>query len=164
MNNIKRAIGYCVSPFCDNKGKGLFLLGDINGHISHPVCTGCVLPMHVAHERGESTHPSLNLYRAVFVHFDYDPFCQIYRQVGIVQDDALEREANTYNLYSPLIRAEKRALTVAETLLARLQQDRKRNPSDPNIPTLHESTLDLSDPNYYARLEHLARGWEALAR
>jgi hypothetical protein len=85
----------------------------------------------------------------------------VYRDVAIVRDVSLWERSNTYTLRSPLVRTEKRALKVAEALLANLNRCSTALDRD-EIPNSGESVLSFDDDReqFAAKLARLAREWE----
>ncbi|MFP6579236.1 MAG: hypothetical protein VCC02_05465, partial [Myxococcota bacterium] len=68
---------------------------------------------------------------------------------------------NVYTLQSPLIKTEKRALKVAEAILANLNRYRGMLDSE-EIPRTTEIILSFDDPfdEFAQKLEQLSREWE----
>jgi len=151
-----RGVGYCQNAECDDYAKGVFLLN----HGGSFACPECRHVGRIERERGFYTGNS-HLFREVRVEYNFDPVRQIYRDVAIIQDVSLWEESNTYTLQSPLVRTEKRALKVAEAILANL--NRGPLPLDRNeIPNAAESIISFDDPTdeFHRKLRALASEWE----
>src|SRR5262249_9133226 len=76
---------------------------------------------------------------------NYDPINGVYREIGIVRDESLWGRNNVYTLQSPLIKTEKRALKVAEAILANLNRYRGLLNGD-EIPRTTEIILSFDEP------------------
>ena len=159
MTRLKRGVGYCQDSQCEEFGKGVFLLN----HEGAFFCPSCRLPGKVERERGFYTGNS-DVFKEVRVEYNFDSSQDTYREVAIVQDVSLWGRNNIYTLQSPLIRTEKRALKVAEAILANLN----RCPSmihEDEIPNTTEVVLSFDDDRslFKAKLDRLASEWEASA-
>jgi len=157
MARPSRGVGYCQNEGCEDHGKGVFLLN----HTGMFVCPDCRQTGRVEREAGFSTGDS-DVFREVRVEYNYDPEAGVYRDVAIVRDVSLWDRSNSYTLRSPLVRTEKRALKVAEALLANL--NRCANSLEPDeIPSSSETVLSFDDDftEFAAKLQHLANEWEA---
>lgn len=118
MKHMRRAVGYCMSSEdCDDYGKGVFLLN----HGDYFECVRCRIPGYIEKEKShsQSNNP---YYKEVRVEWDYCVLERRYKATAIVRDESAPRDGNIYILYSPLIRTEKRALTVAESRMAQLDK------------------------------------------
>jgi len=73
-----------------------------------------------------------------------------------------EQRNNVYTLQSPLIKTEKRALKVAEAILANLNRYRGLLNGD-DIPRTTEIILSFDDPfeEFSRKLQQLSKEWEA---
>ena len=80
-------------------------------------CPRCRQLGKVEKERGFYTGNS-DIFKEVRVEYNFDPIHGIYREIAIVRDESLWGRNNVYTLQSPLIKTEKRALKVAEAILA----------------------------------------------
>ena len=155
MSTMKRGVGYCLNNFedevakifaCEDYSKGVFLLN----HGDEYFCSRCRLPGVVVKEVGvyeeiSDTAP----YKEVRVEYNYDIEQERYRDVAIVRDESIWGAANKYILYSPLIRTDKRALKVAESILSNLQQTVSK---DDDPPRSAEIVVNFDDP--YAIVEN----------
>ena len=143
-----RAIGVCKNEECIDAFKGVFLLRrgiQVSGAY---FCSNCRNEGTVAQEQGEKIG-SHEFYREVRVEFDYDCCTGEYRSVAVVQDSLLP-EGSTYVFYSPLIRTEKRALTVAEAMFSSLNI--YREPNIEGIPRITEKTISMdSEPEIFEK-------------
>jgi hypothetical protein len=153
---MRRGVGYCEDTECEDYGKGVFLLN----HHGQFYCPTCREPGRVEHERGVRTGCS-DVFKEVRVEYNFDPARRTYREVAIVQDVSLWGSSNVYTLQSPLIRTEKRALKVAEAILANLNRCPDQV-TDDDIPNASEVVLSFDDdPDTFKRkLANLATEWE----
>ena len=155
--SMKRAVGYCEDTDCEDYVKGVFLLN----HGNTFYCPRCRVQGHVEPERGFNTGTS-DIFKEVRCEFNYDPINKVYREIGIVRDESLWGRCNVYTLQSPLIKTEKRALKVAEAILANLNRYRGLLNSD-GIPSTTEVLLSFDDDldEFSRKLAYLAKEWEA---
>ncbi len=156
VREMKRAVGYCENTDCEDYAKGVFLLN--HGEKFHcPRCRqlGAVMPEHGFYS-GDS-----DIFKEVRVEFNYDPINGKFREIGIVRDESLWGRCNVYTLQSPLIKTEKRALKVAEAILANLNRYRGLLVQG-EVPKTHEVLLSFDDTNeeFSRKLSHLAKEWE----
>lgn len=156
MARPSRGVGYCRNTQCEDYGKGVFLLN----HSGQFACPDCRQLGNVERESG-SYEGDAGVFREVRVEYNYDPELGVYRDVAIVRDVSLWERSNTYTLRSPLVRTEKRALKVAEALLANLNRCSTALDRD-EIPNASESVLSFDDDReqFTAKLARLAREWE----
>ncbi len=157
MPRPSRGVGYCQNHGCEDYGKGVFLLN----HTGVFVCPDCREPGRVEREAGFSQGDT-DVFREVRVEYNYDPESGVYRDVAIVRDVSLWDSSNTYTLRSPLVRTEKRALKVAEALLANLNRCASSLEPD-EIPSSSETVLSFDDSlsEFTSKLQNLAHEWEA---
>jgi len=157
MARPTRGVGYCRNPDCEDRGKGVFLLN----HVGTFNCPDCRQPGLVERETG-FFEGDTGVFREVRVEYNYDPEAHGYRDVAIVRDVSLWDASNTYTLRSPLVRTEKRALKVAEALLANLNRCASVLGKD-EIPSSSETVLSLDDDlaEFTAKLRTLASEWES---
>ncbi len=156
MTRMRRAVGYCGEADCEEFARGVFLLN----HEAMFHCPCCRKRGRLEAERG-SASGSGKVFKEVRVEYNFDPVDGVYREVAIVQDVSLWGPNSVYTLQSPLIRTEKRALKVAEAILANLN----RCPEafrDNQIPNTSEVVLSLDDPmgDFKKKLEALAEEWQ----
>lgn len=113
-----RGCGYCMNHECSDYKRDVFLMG----HRGEYRCNRCIQYGHTENEVGstENDH-SLDFYQ-VRVEFNFDCLNKKYLGVAIVTDETMPKNGNVYTLKSPIIKAEKRALAVAENLLGRLMR------------------------------------------
>ena len=111
-------------------------------------------------ERGFYTGNS-DIFKEVRVEYNFDPIHAIYREIAIVRDESLWGRNNVYTLQSPLIKTEKRALKVAEAILANLKRYRGLLAGD-EIPRTTEIILSFDDDaeEFSRRLGQLSKEWE----
>ena len=119
VSNMKRAVGYCENMGCPDLAKGVFLLN----HGRTFSCPTCHVSGIVEEEKGFYTGTS-DIYKECRVEFDFDSRLKVYRQIAVVRDESLPPGCNVYTLHSPLIKTERRALKVAEAILANLNRFR----------------------------------------
>lgn len=157
MARPSRGVGYCQNPRCEDYGKGVFLLN----HGAAFSCPDCRHPGRVERENGQAQGES-RVFREVRVEYNYDPELDLYRDIAIVQDVSLWGPTSSYTLRSPLVRTEKRALKVAEAILANLNRATD-GPIGDEIPTSAETVLNLDSPRdeFLRKLEVLAHEWGA---
>jgi hypothetical protein len=100
-------------------------------------------------------------FKEVRVEFNYDPIQKRFRDLAIVRDEAIWGRGSTYTLRSPLIKTEKRALSVAEAVLANLQRYSGMLAED-EIPHAREIAISFDDDRgeFFRRLDILAEQWE----
>jgi ribosomal protein S27AE len=153
---MKRAVGYCENTDCEDYAKGVFLLN--HGENFH--CPRCRQLGSVEAEQGFHTGDS-DIFKEVRVEFNYDPINGVYREIGIVRDESLWGRCNVYTLQSPLIKTEKRALKVAEAILANLNRYRGLL-GQGEIPRTNEILLSFDDTNeeFSRKLKQLSKEWE----
>jgi len=136
---LKRAIGFCTNEDCQDYGKGNFLMEYREVYL----CDRCDRLGRLKIESG-NFHNENHCVREVRVEFCYDFVEDRYTGLAVVWDASQSPEGtNTYEIHSPIIRTKKRALGVAESVLANLQ--RVRNPSNDcdNISANSETILNL---------------------
>ncbi len=160
-SKYNRAVGYCENTDCEDYAKGVFLLN----HGPVFPCPRCRAQGLVMPENGSYTTVS-DIFKEVRIEYNYDPIARRYREIAIVRDESIMGTHNVYELESPLIKTEKRALKVAESLLANL--------NSPNglfdlqigkVPRTTEHLLTLDhDREHFARdLDLLSKRLEASA-
>lgn len=114
---MTRGVGYCTNGECEDYAKGVFLLN----HGPTFYCPRCHIVGDAEMEYGQVSGDH-NFFREVRVEHNYCNVSKRYRDVGIVMDVSLTPEYSVYTLFSPLIKTEKRALKVAEAILANLNR------------------------------------------
>jgi hypothetical protein len=122
---MKRGVGYCMNTGslenegCEDYAKGVFLLNHGNTFYC-PRCRqiGLMVKETGSAEFGANSAP----FKEVRCEFNYDPCTAKFREIAIVRDEAIWGTGSKYTLLSPLIKTEKRALKVAEAILANLQR------------------------------------------
>jgi hypothetical protein len=107
-------------------------------------------------ERGE-------FWKEARVEYNYDMTERRYRDLAIVRDESIWGPHNSYTLYSPLIRTEKRALKVAENILANLQRYRGAEVGRDNVARM-ETVLSLDQPleKVKRELDIIKQSWDGL--
>ena len=154
--SLRRGVGYCEDTGCEEFGRGVFLLNH-EGDFHCPVCRRAG---RVEREKGSRAGEGRQ-FKEVRVEYGFDPVAGVYRDVAIVQDVSLWGRQNVYTLQSPLIRTEKRALKVAEAILANLNRAPDLALED-RIPNTTEVVISLDDPldEFTRKLRQLAQEWE----
>ena len=154
--SMKRAVGYCEHVDSEDYAKGVFLLN----HGDKFYCPRCRNLGSVVAERGIQSAIDGATFKEVRVEFNYDPINNRFREIGIVRDEAIWGTGNTYTLMSPLIKTEKRALKVAEAILANLQ--RYSNLLDDGIPRTMETIVSFDEDieAFTAKMKRLGDEWE----
>jgi hypothetical protein len=157
MASMKRGVGYCENTDCEDYAKGVFLLN----HGDTFYCPRCRQLGKVEKERGFYTG-NADVFKEVRVEYNFDPINTVYREIAIVRDESLWGRNNVYTLQSPLIKTEKRALKVAEAILANLNRYRGLLNSD-DIPRTTEIILSFDDEfeEFSRKLAQLSKEWEA---
>ena len=157
MARMKRGVGYCENTECEDYAKGVFLLN----HGDTFYCPRCRQLGKVEKERGFYTGNS-DIFKEVRVEYNFDPVHGIYREIAIVRDESLWGRNNVYTLQSPLIKTEKRALKVAEAILANLNRYRGLLNGD-DIPRTTEIILSFDDDmDEFIYMAGLLSGLQAL--
>ena len=154
MASMKRGVGYCENTDCEDYAKGVFLLN----HGDTFYCPRCRQLGKVEKERGFYTGNS-DIFKEVRVEYNFDPINGVYREIAIVRDESLWGRNNVYTLQSPLIKTEKRALKVAEAILANLNRYRGLLNGD-DIPRTTEIILSFDDDfdEFQRKLQQLSQG------
>lgn len=161
MARMKRGVGYCMNTgsgeeSCEDYAKGVFLLN----HGDKFSCPRCRVWGMVVKEAGFSDDPS-GVFKEVRVEYNYDPIQTRYREIAIVRDDSIWGPSSTYTLLSPLIKTEKRALKVAEAILANLQRYSGLLLTE-DIPRTTEIILSFDEEKveFAKKLKRLSDEWE----
>lgn len=146
---LRRAVGYCLIPTCEDYHKGIFLLN----HRGEFLCPRCRQPGLLEAEKGEysSECPCVAQVR---LEFNFDPAIRAYRGLAVVRDEELlrqEKETCTYLMRSPLVRTDKRALKVVEATLSTLQRVLHREEN--GVPPRYTETLLTFDQDRPAFLQ-----------
>jgi len=160
---MKRAVGYCVNvgqkgkPGCDEFTKGGFLLN----HGETFCCPHCRMEGKLVPEQGYSNAVNDAPFKECRVEYNYDPIGGRFQEIAIVRDESLWGSGSSYTLLSPLIKTEKRALKVAESILANLQRYRGTTGVD-EIPRTTEIILSFDDDfdEFQRKVQKLGEEWE----
>ncbi len=157
MARMKRGVGYCEDASCEEYARGVFLLN----HEGAFYCPTCRKRGRVESERGFHSGDA-DVFKEVRVEYNFDPINSLYREIAIVRDESLWGRNNVYTLQSPLIKTEKRALKVAEAILANLNRYRGLLNGD-DIPRTTEIILSFDDDfsEFSQKLQQLSKEWEA---
>ncbi len=161
--NMKRAVGYCKNAGgagedgCEDFAKGVFLLN----HGETFYCPRCRQLGEIQPERGFQERRDDAPFKEVRVEFNYDPSSKAFREIAIVRDEAIWGIGSKYTLLSPLIKTEKRALKVAEAILANLQRYSDLLNGD-DIPRTTEIVISFDeDLDVFAtKMKRLGEEWE----
>lgn len=137
-----RAVGYCVFVQCEDFMKGTFLLN----HRGNFCCARCRTEGFQEMEHGFSADPVLLPYKTVRVEYNFDPTEMRYKDVAIIIDESIHGEGNTYTLITPLVKTDKRALKIAENMLANLNRYSGVIVGSDEIPRQTDYLLDLDEP------------------
>ncbi len=116
MRKMNRAVGYCPSVDCEQYARNVFLLNQTLFRCPKCHRTGKIVP-----ETGR-TGNSKPIFKEVRVEFDFDAHQDRFRSTAIVRDESLWGHHNVYHYSTPLVKTEKRALIMAEQILATLNQ------------------------------------------
>ncbi|MBW2243319.1 MAG: hypothetical protein JRH01_15135 [Deltaproteobacteria bacterium] len=156
---MKRGIGYCPNTDCEN-ADGVLLVSPGDTFF----CRSCGRSGKVEKERGFRTR-STGIFREVRVEFNFEPIEARYREVAIVRDESLPARHDTYTLQSPLLKSEKRALKLAETVLVNLTRAPALTARD-EILRRAEVLLSFDDDLavLQRRLRQVSTVWEAEER
>ncbi len=146
---MKRAVGYCENVGsrdaggCEDYAKGVFLLN--HGHTFY--CPRCRELGTVVVEKGNTEGESHLTFKEVRCEFNYNPTNGTFQEIAIVRDESVWGHGRKYTLQSPLIKTEKRALKVAEAILANLQHYNFGDDTlkDGAVPSQRETQLSFDD-------------------
>ena len=164
VRRMKRGVGYCMNTGslgtegCEEYAKGVFLLN----HGDTFFCPRCRKQGSVVIETGQVCRENGNApFKEVRCEFNYDPLTAKFREIAIVRDEAIWGTGSKYTLMSPLIKTEKRALKVAEAILANLQRYAELCGGD-DIPRCTEVIISLDDdlPIFSRKMKELGEQWE----
>jgi ribosomal protein S27AE len=159
MNTGSRVEGVDVGDNgCEDYAKGVFLLN----HGNTFYCPRCRIIGLMVKETGRADFGSNNApFKEVRCEFNYDPCSKKFREIAIVRDEAIWGTGSKYTLLSPLIKTEKRALKVAEAILANLQRYSGLVEGD-DIPRSTEVIVSLDDDLEVVtkKLSALGKLWE----
>lgn len=152
---MKRGAGYCRNQECEEFEKDVFLMN----YAAAFDCPRCGERGVLEEERGFRTG-GYELVREVRVEYGFDVFNDAYQRVAIVRDEALPERYSVYTLKSPIIQGEKRALRIAEAILANLLRYRGWL-RDGEISRMEEITLSWDEPAevFQEKLQQLAEAW-----
>ncbi len=156
--SMDRAVGYCENENCKEYAKGVFLL---NHGSTTFYCPRCLDIGEKVLERGTHNAKDGVAFKEVRVEFNYDPYKRRFKEIGIVRDEAIWGSGSTYTLLSPLIKTEKRALKVAEAILANLQRYGGMFLFD-GIPRTTETVVSFDDDIdiFTDKMRRLGQEWE----
>ena len=152
-----RGAGYCTNYGCVHYQTGTITLN----HAGEFRCRQCKLEG--IHELERAIFPpGVTVFARACVEYDFDAGTKEYRRAAIVQDDSLPPDGATYTLRSPLVSTDKRALVLAEALLANLNHYRT-SPLDPHVRSAeHVLSLDAPRADFSQRLQDLSRHWPGM--
>jgi ribosomal protein S27AE len=167
---MKRGVGYCMNTGsrvegvdvgdngCEDYAKGVFLLN----HGDNFYCPRCRVIGLMVKETGKAEFSNGNApFKEVRCEFNYDPCTEQFREIAIVRDEAIWGTGSKYTLMSPLIKTEKRALKVAEAILANLQRysdlvNGDEIPRSTEVVVSFDEDLDV----FTKKLHDLGKLWE----
>jgi ribosomal protein S27AE len=146
-----RSVGYCDnSETCDDYHKGVFLLN----HGNTFYCPRCRQLGWVEEEK--RTYRDLGgvdkqqaMYREARVKFDFRPADRKYEYTAVVSVDGLDHGA-VFEITSPLVKTEKRALKLAEAALCLANSGRLGEES-----ISQELRIDFDSPDWQGHIEHV---------
>lgn len=113
---MNRAVGWCTNERCDEIYKLVFLIN----HGDKYFCAKCRGVGCIENEEAEIEKGLNDSFKEVRVEFDWHAEDGEYHGVAIVRDE-LNPRGGVYTFFSPLVRTNKRALRMAESMLASLQ-------------------------------------------
>lgn len=153
-----RAVGFCKNERCIKCYAGVFLSSYKRNFFS---CASCGRQGHVEHERSIKTNKTINIlaYREVKVHFSFDPEKHKYDSIAIVSINELNKGA-TYELFTPFVHTEQRALKVAETILSSLNNGSMNREGS----LTQETVLNLDQKDWDKQLKSLTKKLEERER
>jgi len=151
----KRAVGYCTNLNCLSRHRGTFLLGDVDRFN----CASCRQWGKAVAEHGEITDGKGDTFKSVKVRFNYDSLNDLYREIAIVRDESLYGSHSTYTFSSPLVKTERRALKIAESILANLTLH-PGVAAEGEIPRTIETIIEFDRP--LADVKRQLEAWSAL--
>ena len=136
-----KGVGYCLSVSCEDYMRSNFLIR-YEGPFT---CTACKATGRIVEERGIPCREPDQLYGEVRVEYAYCPSKDAYQEIAVVRDDGLGSGVGTYTAQMPTVATPKRAMRIAEALLAVLNDGIfLDNPHE--IPRHHERVLNLDAP------------------
>jgi len=112
---MRRCVCYCPNAECVSAFELMVSMADV----ASP-CARCGRYRDIEQESGSYDGEEQFFYE-VMVEYNFTAEERRYREMAIVRDET-RAGGNTYRLRSPLIKAEKRALKIAEAVLANLNQ------------------------------------------
>ena len=143
-----RGVGYCYNNQCDEFMKGVFLLN--YGTMFY--CPGCRQNGEIAGEQRLDYPTDEGLYTKVEIHYNYQPDRREYVERAIVQINGMPT-FGVFIMKSPLIKTERRALKVAETILCALNAGRDKN----NLTQEVTYTMDCSLADFKTQMKSLEK-------
>ena len=151
----KRAAGYCMNVKCQEYAKSIFLMNATSFH-----CGECRVQGHI--EAEHNVVSGTGAFTEVRLEFGYCAVDGIYHMLAIVKDQEAP-PGRTYSRHSPLMIAasEKRAVKVAENLLASLQ--RSEPEEDGSLTCLNAGIISFDDSRdgFTSALAQIAVGWRS---
>ncbi len=136
-----KGIGYCTSSVCSRYLRNEFLYK----HEGPFVCRNCQGPGEIVEERGIPEREEGQLYGEVRIEYGYCSAKGDYQEIAVVRDENMGPDVGTYTAQMPTVASAGRAITIAESLLAALNDGVARE--DPYaIPQHRERVLDFGRP------------------
>lgn len=147
---MMRAVGYCDNSSCEDFHKGVFLLNH-GDQFFCPRCRqlGWVEKEKRAYRDLDGVEAGEAMYREARVVFDFRPNERKYEYTAVVSIPELEHGA-VFEITSPLIKTEKRALKVAEYALCTANSGRI---DSQGIST--ELRIDFDSPEWQEHIDHV---------
>lgn len=141
-SRTERGVGFCQKVLCEEFCKPKLLYH----HEGDFFCTLCHQMGFIVPETGRPNRKPGQLFGEVRLEYCYCPAKKRYQEVAIVRDTDLGDDIGTYTVQNPLINTEKRALQVAEALLALLNDGMILDEDLAHPPHTKEKVLDLDLP------------------
>lgn len=143
----RRSVGFCSNTNCEDYLKGVFLLN----HGNTFYCGHCGARGWIQEEIETDDAQPGEAFKTARVHFNFNATTRRYMDIAIVDIPELPVGA-VYNLYTPLVKTEKRALGIAEARLCALNSGLK---SDGSGITSHAMIIDYCSPDFPEQLAKL---------
>ena len=158
----RQGIGYCRNPDCKSVNQAIFVTDREDSYR----CQGCYLVGRIVLESGSFSNKTPYV-RMVRVEYNYDTTQERYRSLAALWDPEIEEErTNVYTIKSPIIKSEKGAFRVAESVLVLLQQlpEPQKNPSAGLKAKERPLDLDLDYSDFKKQCQKLTESWDQMAK
>ena len=148
-----KGVGYCLTLDCVNYCKGSFLLG-----VDKFFCPVCNTLGEVNLERREVQGEGF--ISMVRVEFDYCPFRKEYRGLAVI---SMNIPGATFTLYSPIVKTDKRAKIIAESILSIINYD---NTLIDRTGFGAQPIISFDEPRemFQKRLEEVSERWKTVEK